>query len=383
MNPRPCREGAGGGHSPDSSRPAPSEYVHVLYFRIAHHLYSGTFSVVVPLSRGSPVWRNRDHRSHQSASDADTKASRASRLRARTICRPRSPASSGASGRWRRSLQLLATARLLTLTGSGGCGKTRLALALATARPPTRRPVYTRTASGFVELAGLADPALVPQAVAAALGVREEPRRPLLDYADRRAARRRRPPRPRQLRAPDRRRARALAEASCAAARACASWRRAARRCASPGELTWRVPPLSSPAMPMEHTAAPTWRRARRCNSSSIGCACGSPASRLRTRTRRRWRRSAAGWTGCRSRSNWRRRERAFFPLAQLEARLDDALRLLTGRRTDGPPPPSDAPRDARLEFCTADRGGTNRLATALDLRRWMRSRGGGGNLRQ
>jgi non-specific serine/threonine protein kinase len=70
--------------------------------------------------------------------------------------------------------QFLATTRLLTLTGSGGCGKTRLALQLAA-------DVLEEYPEGvwLVELAALADPALVPQTVASALGVREEPGRPL------------------------------------------------------------------------------------------------------------------------------------------------------------------------------------------------------------
>jgi predicted ATPase/DNA-binding SARP family transcriptional activator/class 3 adenylate cyclase len=70
--------------------------------------------------------------------------------------------------------ELLGKTRLLTLTGAGGCGKTRLALQVA-ADLLTEYPdgVY------LVELASLADPALVPQTVAAALGVREEPGRPL------------------------------------------------------------------------------------------------------------------------------------------------------------------------------------------------------------
>lgn len=70
--------------------------------------------------------------------------------------------------------RLLNTTRLLTLTGAGGCGKTRLALALAT----TLVPAY---ADGvwLVALAALADPALLPATVAAALGVREEPGHPL------------------------------------------------------------------------------------------------------------------------------------------------------------------------------------------------------------
>jgi predicted ATPase/class 3 adenylate cyclase len=69
----------------------------------------------------------------------------------------------------------LTTTRLLTVTGTGGCGKTRLALQVA-ADQVDRFPEGV----WVVELATLADPTLVPQAVAAALGVREEPGQPLL-----------------------------------------------------------------------------------------------------------------------------------------------------------------------------------------------------------
>jgi non-specific serine/threonine protein kinase len=60
--------------------------------------------------------------------------------------------------------------RLLTLTGPGGTGKTRLALHAA-AGAAADYPAGVR----LVELAPLADAALVPRAVAAALGVRETP----------------------------------------------------------------------------------------------------------------------------------------------------------------------------------------------------------------
>ncbi len=71
---------------------------------------------------------------------------------------------------------LLASSRLLTLTGAGGCGKTRLALRAA-------RDLLGEFPDGvrLVELAALADGALVAQAAAAALDVREEARNPLIE----------------------------------------------------------------------------------------------------------------------------------------------------------------------------------------------------------
>jgi predicted ATPase len=71
---------------------------------------------------------------------------------------------------------LLLANRLLTLTGPGGTGKTRLALRLAA-------DVVESFIGGvwLVELAPLADPSLVPHTVAATLGVREQPGRSILD----------------------------------------------------------------------------------------------------------------------------------------------------------------------------------------------------------
>ena len=82
-------------------------------------------------------------------------------------------------GRERDKLEvkrLLAMTRLPTLTGAGGCGKTRLALEVA-------RDLVGAYPDGvwLVELAPLSDPTLVEQAVAQALGVREQPGRPLLE----------------------------------------------------------------------------------------------------------------------------------------------------------------------------------------------------------
>jgi len=72
--------------------------------------------------------------------------------------------------------QELAFTRLLTLTGTGGSGKTRLALEAA-------RDLIGSYSDGvwLVELAPLSEEALVPKALAEALGVPEHPAEPLSD----------------------------------------------------------------------------------------------------------------------------------------------------------------------------------------------------------
>lgn len=65
--------------------------------------------------------------------------------------------------------------RLLTLTGAGGCGKTRLALAVA----QTLAPDYPHGVR-LAELASLTDPQLAVKTVAAAFGLGESGERPLL-----------------------------------------------------------------------------------------------------------------------------------------------------------------------------------------------------------
>src|SRR5437868_15000887 len=85
--------------------------------------------------------------------------------------------------------RLLATTRLLTITGIGGAGKTRLSLRVAgdllddypggvwfvdLAKLPPQSGHLERDHSE-----GWEDSILVPQAVAFALGIREEPGRPL------------------------------------------------------------------------------------------------------------------------------------------------------------------------------------------------------------
>ncbi|MBM4119207.1 hypothetical protein FJ251_16020, partial [bacterium] len=72
--------------------------------------------------------------------------------------------------------RLVGFARLVTVTGPGGCGKTRLALELARALAPA----YPDSV-WLVEFARVGEAERVPQAAAAALGLREETARPLAE----------------------------------------------------------------------------------------------------------------------------------------------------------------------------------------------------------
>ncbi|CAG0945960.1 partial Putative HTH-type transcriptional regulator, partial [Anaerolineae bacterium] len=64
--------------------------------------------------------------------------------------------------------ELFAKTRLLTLTGSGGCGKTRLAIQVASELANVKR---FKNGVTWVEFAPLSDASLVPQAIAQSLGV--------------------------------------------------------------------------------------------------------------------------------------------------------------------------------------------------------------------
>src|SRR5256885_984195 len=72
--------------------------------------------------------------------------------------------------------RLLAGSRLVTLTGVGGSGKTRLAIRVAT---ELRRGFPDGV--WLVDLASLTDAALIVHEVAATLGLRDQTQRPVLD----------------------------------------------------------------------------------------------------------------------------------------------------------------------------------------------------------
>jgi hypothetical protein len=194
---------------------------------------------------------------------------------------------------------LLGESRLVTVTGPGGSGKTRLAGQVA-------GQVAGRFEDGvwLAELAAVRDPALVGVVVAAALGVRERPGVPAADALARVLARL-------QL---------LLVLDNCehvigAAAALCGGLLRA---CDDVRVLATSREPLRVSGRP-----GTGWRRwlcpapvtgqtrlgARRWRCSQTGPAVLTHISRWTGRPEQRWRGLWRGWMGCRWRSNWLRRE--------------------------------------------------------------------------
>jgi non-specific serine/threonine protein kinase len=82
----------------------------------------------------------------------------------------------GRRGEMEEVRRLIGGTRLLTLTGAGGCGKTRLALQVASEMLDD-----FRDGVWVVDLSPLSDPGLIPHTLAAAVGVREGASRSLSD----------------------------------------------------------------------------------------------------------------------------------------------------------------------------------------------------------
>lgn len=115
-------------------------------------------SATLEPSRGHPAWTRTRRRVH---SDGDTMPHRIP-----------VPLSSfvGRQEDLHTIAEMLANHRLVTLTGSGGCGKTRLAIATATAEFAQRR-----TATWWCELEVVTNPTQVTEQVAAAVGLTPQP----------------------------------------------------------------------------------------------------------------------------------------------------------------------------------------------------------------
>ena len=192
---------------------------------------------------------------------------------------------------------LLAGTRLLTLTGPGGTGKTRLALRVA-------GEVSGEFADGtfFVDLAPVSDPALVIPTIAATLGVREEGwERPVREALED------------HLR--DRRLlllldnfeqvldAAALVPELLARAPALTVLVTSRAPLRVRGEQVVSIPPLEvpDPGVPRDWSRCP---RSRRSPCSPTAPRLPPRTSRSPTRMRRRWRSSSPDWTASRSPSS-------------------------------------------------------------------------------
>jgi predicted ATPase/DNA-binding SARP family transcriptional activator len=248
----------------------------------------------------------------------------------------------------------LAGARLVTLTGPGGGGKTRLALAVAArleaardagaegdgcAGRPAGHPAGGRYPDGvwLAELAALADPGLVPQAVAAAVGVPEAAgRAPTETLCQALRARR-------LLLVLDncehlRGACAALAAALLGACPGVQILATSREPLGLPGEATWWVPPLAWPAGPageaLDPAALPPTEalleygavrlfveRARDVWPAFALTAANAPAVV----------RICARLDGLPLALELAARQAAVLPPAALAARLDARLRLLTG----------------------------------------------------
>ena len=124
-----------------------------------------TPAVQAALERATSAPRRRTHR-RMAEAPTDGEATSAGHVRLPT------PLTSfvGRERELAELASLLATHRLLTLTGPGGSGKTRLALELA----PLLADRFPDGVT-FVSLAPLADPSLIASSIAEALGIRESP----------------------------------------------------------------------------------------------------------------------------------------------------------------------------------------------------------------
>ena len=226
--------------------------------------------------------------------------------------------------------RLIQMTRLLTLTGAGGVGKTRLALEVARqARAAYPDGVW------FIELAPLADGALVPQTVARLLGAPDQPGRSPTDaltawLGDKRV-----------LLALDNcehlleacARLASSVLARCPNVRVLATSREALGVGA---EVTWRVPSLAVPPPPQpsleEALRSPAVqlfvaRASRALPGFALTEADAGPVARVCQRL-----------DGMPLAIELAAARVPLLTVAQIERRLDDAIRLLTGGGRDAPP---------------------------------------------
>ena len=272
--------------------------------------------------------------------------------------------------------RLFATTRLLTLSGGGGVGKTRLAIEIAAGL----RAEFPQGIC-FIDLAPLANPRLLITTLAHALGLRDTGEQPLAERLERYL-------RPRklllvldncehmvdtcaQLIGP-------LLQ-TCPNLRVVATSRQPFR---SAGEVAWRVPSLTLPEAGDRETVDAVMRSesgrlfAERARSARPDFVVTDAAARhIGTICRRLDRHPArAGTCGRTCRRPRRRGDRppAHRPFPPPHA-----------RKPRGPAPSPDAARDDRLESSVALGTRADALSPAVGVRGRLRAPGGGGRLRR
>ena len=266
----------------------------------------------------------------------------------------------------------LKKARLVTILGAGGLGKTRLSLQAAA-------DVMDDYPDGvwLVELAPFADARMVPQAIASVLGVKEETGRPVSEALLKAVRRSPAAADPRQLRASACGLRRLVPPVAAGRARTCGSSRRAASRCTSRARRRSRC--RRSPCPTSIRPSRPRrWPNTRRCTCSSTARRPPLPSFRVTDQN------AAAVVDICRRLDGIplaielaAARVRALSVQAIAE-RLTNRFSLLTGGDRTALAAPADAARVDRLEPRPPDRKRADPVSPPCRVRGRLDARGGG-----
>lgn len=225
--------------------------------------------------------------------------------------------------------RLLASHRLITLTGPGGIGKTRLALQTAGQQVPLHPD-----GAWLAELAAVESPAMLPQAVAEALGLETEPGSISVESLATRLQQRQ------MLLILDNceHLAEACSRLATALLRACPGVRVLAtsrHRLGSPGEILWAVPPLLLP-QPGEQTAAEI-QQAEAARLFLDRAQARIPGFRLTDEDARALMRVCYRLDGIPLALELAAARIRLLSLQEMATRLDDRFRILTGGDSPAP----------------------------------------------